>query len=154
MWEVAVSVYFKVSYSLLERMRKIKKTLGDSRRELGIFLFTTVSRTALGPTQPPIQGVPGALSLGVKRPGREANHSPPSSAEVKERRELYLHSSNTPSWRGAHLKHRDLPLRLPLGKITGRRGSNRVPSASSSGNMFASCFMEISQRAHNLLMAG
>jgi hypothetical protein len=24
-----------------------------------------------------------ALSLGVKRPGREADHSPPSSAEVK-----------------------------------------------------------------------
>jgi hypothetical protein len=34
------------------------------RRGLGIFLFTTVSRTALGHTQPPIQGVPGALSLG------------------------------------------------------------------------------------------
>jgi hypothetical protein len=33
--------------------------------------------TALGPTQPPIQWVPGALSLGVKRPGREADHSPP-----------------------------------------------------------------------------
>jgi hypothetical protein len=42
------------------------------------------SKTALGPTQPPIQWVPGALSLGVKRPGREADHSPPSSAEVKE----------------------------------------------------------------------
>jgi hypothetical protein len=27
-------------------------------------------------------GVPGALSLRVKRPGREANHSSPSSAEV------------------------------------------------------------------------
>jgi hypothetical protein len=27
--------------------------------------------------------VPAALSLGVKRPGREADHSPPSSAEVK-----------------------------------------------------------------------
>jgi hypothetical protein len=51
--------------------------------ELGIFLFTTVSRPALGLTQPPIQWVPGALSLGVKRPGREAEHSPPSSAEVK-----------------------------------------------------------------------
>jgi len=32
----------------------------------------------------PIQWVPGYLSLGVKRPGREAGHSPPSSAEVKE----------------------------------------------------------------------
>jgi hypothetical protein len=40
----------------------------DFRRGLGIFLFTTVSRTALGPTQPPIQWVPAALSLGVKRP--------------------------------------------------------------------------------------
>jgi hypothetical protein len=29
---------------------------------------------------------------GVKRPGREADHSPPSSAEVKECVELYLHS--------------------------------------------------------------
>jgi hypothetical protein len=47
------------------------------------------------------------FSLGVKRPGREADHSPPSSAEVKEWLELYLHSPNTPSWRGAHLKHRD-----------------------------------------------
>jgi hypothetical protein len=55
----------------------------------------------LGPTQPPIQWVWGALSLGVKRPGREADHSPPSSAEVKECVELYLHSPNTPSLRGA-----------------------------------------------------
>jgi hypothetical protein len=59
---------------------------------------------ALGPTQPPIQWVPGALSLGVKRPGREADHLFPSSAEVKEWMELYLHSPNTPSWRGAQLK--------------------------------------------------
>jgi hypothetical protein len=50
---------------------------------LGILLFTAASRTALGPTQPPIQWVPGALSLGVKRPEREPDHSP-SSAEVKE----------------------------------------------------------------------
>jgi hypothetical protein len=46
----------------------------DSRRGLGIFLFITASRTALGPTQPPIQWVPGALSLGVKRRGRETDH--------------------------------------------------------------------------------
>jgi hypothetical protein len=55
----------------------------DYRQVLGIFLFTTTSRPALGPTQPPIQWVPGALSLGVKRPGCEADHSPPSVAEVK-----------------------------------------------------------------------
>jgi hypothetical protein len=47
----------------------------DSRRELGIFLFTTASRRTLGPTQPPIQWVPGALSMGVKRLEREADHS-------------------------------------------------------------------------------
>jgi hypothetical protein len=35
---------------------------------LGIFLFTTMFRPALGPTQPPIQWVPEAISLGVKRP--------------------------------------------------------------------------------------
>jgi len=48
------------------------------------------------------------LSLGVKRPGSEADHSPPSSAEVKECVVLYFHSPNTPSWSGVQLKkHRD-----------------------------------------------
>jgi hypothetical protein len=56
----------------------------DSLRGLGIFLFTTASRTALGPTQPPIQWVRGVLSIGLKRPGREADHLPPSNVEVKE----------------------------------------------------------------------
>jgi hypothetical protein len=68
---------------------------------LGILLFTTASRPALGPTQLPIQWVPGVLSLGIKRPGREAEHSPPSIAGVKECVELYLHSPDTPSWGGA-----------------------------------------------------
>jgi hypothetical protein len=58
------------------------------RRGLGIFRFTTASRTTLRPTHPPIQWVTGALSLGVKRPGHEADHSPPSSTEVKEYVEL------------------------------------------------------------------
>jgi hypothetical protein len=39
--------------------------------------------------------------------GREADHSPLSSAEVKELVELYLHSPNMPSWRGAQGEHRD-----------------------------------------------
>jgi len=40
------------------------------------------SRTALGPTQPPIQWVPVALFLGLKRSVREAEHLHPSSSEV------------------------------------------------------------------------
>jgi len=40
----------------------------------------------------------------VKRPGCEAVPSPPSSAEIKEGVELYPHSTNTPSWRGAQLQ--------------------------------------------------
>jgi hypothetical protein len=43
-------------------------------------LFSSPQRPdpVLGPTQPPIQWVPGSLSSGVKRPGREADHWPPS----------------------------------------------------------------------------
>jgi hypothetical protein len=44
--------------------------------------------------------------MGVKRPGREANHSPPSSAEVKEYVELYFHSQYVfMTW--CLVKHRD-----------------------------------------------
>jgi hypothetical protein len=50
---------------------------------LGLFLLATASRPALGPTQPPIQWQSGILPRGVKRPEREAEYSPPSSAEVK-----------------------------------------------------------------------
>jgi hypothetical protein len=42
-----------------------------------------VSRPALGPTQSPVQWVPGVLSPAVKaRPGREADHSPRLSLQV------------------------------------------------------------------------
>jgi len=76
----------------------------ESRQRLGIFLFTAASRPALRPTEPPILWVAGSLSLGVERPGHEVDHSLPSSAEVEECVELYLHSPNMPSWRGAQVK--------------------------------------------------
>jgi hypothetical protein len=72
--------------------------------EAGNFSLHHRVQKALGtPLQPHIQWVQGALSLGIRWLGREADQSPPSSAEVKECMELYLHSPNTPSWRGAQL---------------------------------------------------
>jgi hypothetical protein len=72
------SVGIALCYELDDRGSRVRFP-----EEAGNFLFTTVSRTALRPTQPPIQWVPGDRSLGVKRPRREADHSPPSSADVK-----------------------------------------------------------------------
>jgi len=45
-------------------------------------------------------GYRGALPLGVERPGREADHSPPSNAMSR------MHGA-MPPWHGAQLKHRD-----------------------------------------------
>jgi len=49
----------------------------------GIFLFTAASRPSLGQTQLPIGLARKALTQGVKRLGREADHSFASSSEVK-----------------------------------------------------------------------
>jgi hypothetical protein len=58
-----------------------------------IFLFSTSSKPALVSTQPFIQCVPGALSPRVKRQVREADHSPPASAEVKK---MWIYISTPP----------------------------------------------------------
>jgi hypothetical protein len=57
------------------------------------FLYSTSSRSVLGSTQPPTQLVPGALSLVVKRLGGEADHSRPTSAEVKK---MWIYTSTPP----------------------------------------------------------
>jgi hypothetical protein len=54
------------------------------RGPVGSRIFSASSRPALGSIEPPIQWVPRVLSRGVKQPGREADHSPPTSAEVKK----------------------------------------------------------------------
>jgi hypothetical protein len=45
---------------------------------MGFFLFAPRSDRLLGP--PRIEWVMGALTPGIKRPGREADNSPPSDA--------------------------------------------------------------------------
>jgi hypothetical protein len=52
-------------------------------------------QSALGPTQPPIQWVPG-----VTRQGREADNSPSANAEVREMW-IYTPLPHTPSWHSA-----------------------------------------------------
>jgi hypothetical protein len=58
-----------------------------------ILVFSTSSRPALRSTQPLMQRVPEALFPSVKRPGREADHSLPASAEVKK---MWIHTSTPP----------------------------------------------------------
>jgi hypothetical protein len=97
----------------------------ESRQGLGISLFSTQSRPALGPTQPPIQWVPGDPSLGVKRSGREANHTLPSSAEVNN---AWSYTS-TPTIRlhGVLLSYRKITgTTLPLPYLTFHLGSSHL----------------------------
>jgi hypothetical protein len=46
------------------------------------FIFSKMPTSALKPTRPPLQFVSGPPPVG-KADGREADHSPPSGAEVK-----------------------------------------------------------------------
>ena len=58
--------------------------------------FPHPSRPDLWPTQSHTMGT-GSFP-GVKRPGRCVDHPHPSSAEVKERVEVYLYFPSGPSW--------------------------------------------------------
>ena len=59
--------------------------------------FPHPSRPALGPT-PPSCAVGTGSFPGIKRPGRGVDRPPPSSAEVKERVELYVCHPSGPWW--------------------------------------------------------
>jgi hypothetical protein len=76
--EPGSSVSVVSDYGLDNRAIGVRSPAGA--KDFSSILFV---RPALGPTQPPVQWVPGVLSPGVKaRPGRDADHSPPSSAKV------------------------------------------------------------------------
>jgi hypothetical protein len=78
------NVVFPLCVTCINFVTRIRNNWSfNGENYIGIFLFTTASRLALWPTQHPAHWAPGILSLGIKRPGREAYHSPPSSTEVK-----------------------------------------------------------------------
>jgi hypothetical protein len=56
---------------------------GGSSPGRGWEFFSSPPRSDRIWSPPSLLSIPGALSLGVKRPGREADYSPPSNAEVK-----------------------------------------------------------------------
>jgi len=75
---------------------------------------------------------------GVKRPGRGVDHLPPSSAEVKERLELYLYSLSGPS---CPITGRTLPLPLQIlydsvmTEIEGKQDFGRTTSQMSPNSL-------------------
>jgi hypothetical protein len=95
------SVGIVLGYGLDDRGSTVRSLAGAGNF---FFFFLPPRPERLWGSPDLLSAVPGAFSLGIKRPGREADHSPPSSAKSKCV-ELYLHSSNTPSWRGADLKN-------------------------------------------------
>jgi hypothetical protein len=62
---------------------RVGRTGFDSQQRQEILFFSTVSRPAVGFTQPPALWVPGALSPRKGWPGRKDGNSLPSSAEIK-----------------------------------------------------------------------
>jgi hypothetical protein len=65
----------------------------DSRQRQRTFPVASVSRSVLRPTQPPVQWAVGVLSLGKAWSRRDADHSPPSNAEVKKLFSLRLNTA-------------------------------------------------------------
>jgi hypothetical protein len=73
--------YFLIEFTTFCSLVKL---LDYRLRNYIVACMSEYSRPVVGLTQPHLQWVLGALSPGVKRSGREADHSPPTSAEVKK----------------------------------------------------------------------
>jgi hypothetical protein len=99
--ETSVNVYYRIIRGHILKDSTVFLMIGTTRHvfrvraSIGVTFFASPRRLDrfLRPTQPPIQRVPGALSPGVNRPGREADHSPPIIAEV---RSTWVYTSISP----------------------------------------------------------
>jgi hypothetical protein len=100
-WTYHLTFIIKLGYGLYDRGSRVRFPTRSGNFSLH---HRVQNGSGAHPASYPV-GTRVSFSGGkVRRPGREANHSPPSSAKVKEWAELYLHSLNTLSWHGAQLK--------------------------------------------------
>jgi hypothetical protein len=84
---------------LAGRHRRRSSSLGRVKN----FIFFASSRPVLGPSQSPIQWIPGTVSPGVKRAG------PLQLVPMSGKRGSIIPLPHTPLWRSAYLvNHRDL----------------------------------------------
>jgi hypothetical protein len=86
---------------------EVGRPRGGSSSPSRVKNFLHAIQTSFGTHLAPIKLVPGALSPGVKRPGHEADQSPPTSARSRKRG--FIHPLPYMClWHGALLvKHRD-----------------------------------------------
>jgi hypothetical protein len=63
---------------------------------------------------------------GKARPGRDADHSPPSSAEVKNEEELYLLSPQAPPWCVAYFMY-ELRMHAYIGVESTKLKNTKLP---------------------------
>jgi hypothetical protein len=96
-WSLDRAVGIATGYGLDDRGVGVRVPVGSR-----IFLFSASCRPVLGSTQPPIQWIVEALSPGVKRPGREADHH--LQLVPRSRKCGCIHPlPHTPSWHSAWL---------------------------------------------------
>jgi hypothetical protein len=82
-WDLVKHSNKFVTFSIVCKDREVESVHPRRYLDCDLRRFTLDTNCHQLSTQTPTQWVPGTLSLGVKQPGREADHSPPSSAEVK-----------------------------------------------------------------------
>jgi len=97
-WKITCKSLFNINYSTLSGPGSVVGiATGYGLDGPGIesqwgWDFPHLSRPVLGPTQPPVQWVPGLFRGGKEWPGRDADPSPPYSAVGHERVVVYLYS--------------------------------------------------------------
>jgi hypothetical protein len=93
--EPGSSVSMVSNYGLDDRAVEVRSPAGakDSSSDLCVQTGSGVHPASC------TMGTGGPFSGAKARPGRDAHHSPPSSAEVENEWELYFLSSQAPPWR-------------------------------------------------------